>query len=379
MKWYPPAESRIPLESLFYALIFSGHDFPQKLCSYVGSSEVVLANSGRELLYLLINELHKKNYQQDEILLPGYTCYSLASSAVRAGLNIRVYDLDPRTLQPDMKSLARNISSRTLLVIHQHLFGVPVPIDETMGLAQGHGIPVVEDATQALGGTLKGKALGTLGDFGLFSFGRGKPLPLGGGGALIGKDRMVVQSLIVQKRANGYRELMMSIGTQILSNPWIYGISEMLPLGLGKTVFDPGFPSTSFPEKLQVLASITLKGLDEVNRHRREIAETYREAIREKWTVPAFLDGQAIYTRFPVLSEEGDILQNLFRKGVRRMYPKCLIDEESIKRYIFPDNSDTPGAREIARKLMTLPTHHAITKELAFQIGLEMEYGRCLK
>lgn len=135
------------------------------------------------MLYLLISELsRRRNYQQDEVLLPGYTCYSLASSVVRAGLKIRVYDLDPRTLQPDIESIVRNRSSRTLAIIHQHLFGIPMPIEGITSLAKETDITVIEDAAQALGGRLNGKALGTLGDFGLFSFGRGKPLPLGGGG-----------------------------------------------------------------------------------------------------------------------------------------------------------------------------------------------------
>ena len=183
LAWYPPAETYIPVYAILGAFLHSSGDFEKTLCNYLGVSKCVLANSGRALLYLLLEALKRKDGGiRVEVLVPGYTCYSVAASIAKAGLIIRVYDLDPATLQPDFNSLRKSTSGKTLAIIFQHLFGIPTPVDEFEEIAQKTGTPLIEDAAQALGGSIDGHLLGTIGDFGFYSFGRGKPLPIGGGG-----------------------------------------------------------------------------------------------------------------------------------------------------------------------------------------------------
>ncbi len=138
----------------------------------------------------------------------------MAASVAKAGLKIAIYDLDPRTFAPDMDSVKANFSKNTLAIISQHLLGIPTPVDELRQIAEGIGAYIVEDAAQALGGTMNGRSLGTMGDFGFFSFGRGKPLSLGGGGALIGKDADVLSGLDLKPGNKGYASLMSTAVTQ---------------------------------------------------------------------------------------------------------------------------------------------------------------------
>ena len=115
--------------------------------------------------------------------------------------------LDPATLQPDFDSLRNSISDKTLAIVFQHLFGIPTPFYEFEEIAHKTGIPLIEDAAQALGGTLNGQALGTTGDFGFYSFGRGKPLPIGRGGALVAKDADLLSGLDLKPRNNSNEKL----------------------------------------------------------------------------------------------------------------------------------------------------------------------------
>ena len=205
LAWYPPAETKVPLTAIIGAFLHSSGNFEKTLCKYLGVGHCVFANTGRTLLYLLLEALKRKDgSKRDEVLIPGYTCYSVAASIAKAGLKIKVYDLDPATLQPDFDSLRNSISDKTLTIIFQHLFGIPTPVDEFEEIAQKTGISLIEDAAQALGGSVDGHHMGTIGDFSIFSFGRGKPLPVGGGGALIGKDENVLSELDLKSKSKGY-------------------------------------------------------------------------------------------------------------------------------------------------------------------------------
>jgi dTDP-4-amino-4,6-dideoxygalactose transaminase len=431
LAWYTPAETYIPLHAILKALFNSSGNFEKTLCKYLGVEQCVLANSGRALLYLLLKTLKKKDGGiRDEVLIPGYTCYSVAASVAKAGLKIRIYDLDPATLQPDFNSLRKSTSEKTLAIIFQHLFGIPTPADEFEEISQKTGTPLIEDAAQALGGRIGSHRLGTIGDFSIFSFGRGKPLPVGGGGALIGKDVNVLSELELKLSNKGYISLISTAITQMLSSPWLYWIPEMLPLGLGETIFNPHFNVSSMQPVMQNLAENSMgtiveiplkngnlcssssrrprtlsrgrrsassgsttgppeadrglkfepdteighkvpfsKGLDDLNTHRHAIANTYEDAFDNACFIPVSEGRSPVYTRFPLMAGSRPIPKGLRRFGVRRMYPRAIADEETIKPYLANQEVSTPGASEIAQNLITLPTHKHITENLAKEIA----------
>lgn len=370
LAWYPPAEVKIPWPALCASVVSSSSDFKKHLCDYLQVKYCILGNSGRAVLYLLLESLKRKDSKaRDEVLIPGYTCYSVAASAAKAGLTIRVYDMDPQTLRPDPDSLTRSASVRTLGIIHQHLFGIPTPIDDLNKIAQDTGAYLIEDAAQGLGGQLNERPLGTLGDFGFFSFGRGKPLPLGCGGALVGTDPDILSDLNPKIASRGFTQLIMTAATRVISSPGLYRIPEMLPLGLGETIFDPRFEVSSMPLSVQELAEKSMFTLNDLNTHRRHVAHIYEKALDADFVIPVPKRSLPVYTRFPVMAGPGSIPKDLKRLGVRRMYPKAIADEETIKPYVANQPVSTPGAAHIAQNLITLPTHMGITKDLAKQIA----------
>jgi len=370
LAWYPPAETYIPVHAILDAFSHSSGNFKKTLCGYLKVNKCVFANSGRALLYLFLENLKKEDGgTRNEVLIPGYTCYSVAASIAKAGLKVKVYDLNLTTLQPDFDSLRKSTSEKTLAIIFQYLFGIPAPADEFEEIAQKTGAPLIEDAAQALGGSIHGNRLGTIGDFGFYSFGRGKPLPIGGGGALIGKDVNVLSELELKLTNKGYVSLMFTAITQVLSSPQFYWIPEMLPLGLGETIFDTDFNISAMQPVMQNLADNSIGILDDLNIHRRDIAKTYAEAFNYKCIIPIPDGGSAVYTRFPLMAGPGPIPKKLKRLGVRRMYPKAIADEKTIKPYLADQEASTPGASEIAQNLLTLPTHKGITENLAKEIA----------
>lgn len=372
--WYPPAETRIPLSALLKVFLPGSGSFQKALCEYLNVKKCVLANSGRALLYQLLEVLKENaSHSRNEVLVPGYSCYSVAAAIVKANLKIRAYDLDPKTLAPDLDSLKKNASNKTLAVLSQRLFGIPTPIEELHLVAQNVGAYHIEDAAQAFGGFLNGKALGTIGDFGLFSFGRGKPLPIGCGGALIFKDKTFPVSFKISKNGGGYAELSKILLTQVLALPMFYGIMEALPLGLGETKFDLKFNISTLPSQIDVLAEKSMSLLNEINLHRNQIAEYYAKAFNEKSTITCNKNDKAVYTRYPLMVDSKPVVKEIKRLGVRRMYPKAIIDENAIKPYLVDDQAPTPGSSEIARNLITLPTHKGISDKIAKVITQEVK------
>ena len=374
LAWYPPAETKIPLRAILSALLSKSSNFEKTLCSYLKVERCVLGNSGRSLLSSLLEILKQRDKdERNEILIPGYTCYSVAASVARAGLKIRTYDLDPLSLEPDLDSVTQAAGDKTLSIIIQHLFGIPTPVNRIEEIGRDVGAYLIEDAAQALGGAMNGRPLGTMADFGFYSFGRGKPLPLGGGGAMVGKDLETLSNLRRAGDGNGYVQLSSTLITQFMSLPFCYWIPEHLPIGLGETIFTTDFDVSRMPALMQNLAENSIANLDDLNLHRRRVAGIYNETFDDAFIFQVPDEASPIYTRFPAKAGAGPIPKDLKRLGVRRMYPKAIPDVDTIKPYLADPQSNTPGALEIARNLITLPTHMGITENLAKKIAYKVK------
>jgi len=362
---------------MVHSILPGKDDFVDVLKEFLNVEHCVLGNSGRALLCQLLMALKRKaDLKRNMVLIPGYTCYSVAASVAGAGLEIACYDLDPSTLSPDMDSVHAMAGENTLAVIGQHLFGIPTPIDELISVAHGVGASLIEDAAQGLGGIFQDKKLGTIGDFGLFSFGRGKPLPLGGGGAIVGSDE-IVQSLISGPTSSGYLDLARAASSRFLSHKRIYGVLEALPLGLGETVFDPGFLMKPMSRALQRMGACSMRALQSLNVHRRATAKIYHEILYDAGESLFRPSNGAVFTRYPIMAGINPIPKSLRRLGVRCMYPKAILDEQSIAPYRAAHNMPTPGALRISGRLITLPTHGGIDSELArtIAVGVKDSYS----
>src|SRR5699024_7006013 len=124
----------------------------------------------------------------DEVILPSYTFSSTATSAVLAGAKLVFVDIRPDTMNIDETKIEAAITDRTKVIMVVHYAGVACEMDTIMDIARRHGLKVVEDAAQGVMSRYKGKALGTIGDFGCYSFHETKNYSMGEGGALLIND-----------------------------------------------------------------------------------------------------------------------------------------------------------------------------------------------
>ena len=120
----------------------------------------------------------------DEVILPSFTFSSTANAFVLRGAKLVFVDVRPDTMNIDEHLIEAAITPRTRVIVPVHYAGVACEMDTIMDIARRHNLLVVEDAAQAVMATYKGKALGTIGDFGCFSFHETKNYSMGEGGAI---------------------------------------------------------------------------------------------------------------------------------------------------------------------------------------------------
>ncbi|MDY4524689.1 MAG: dTDP-4-amino-4,6-dideoxygalactose transaminase [Treponema sp.] len=121
----------------------------------------------------------------DEVILPSFTFSSTANAFVLAGAKLVFVDIRPDTMNIDETKIEAAVTEKTKVICPVHYAGVACEMDVIMDIAKRHNIKVVEDAAQGVMSTYKGKALGTIGDFGCYSFHETKNYSMGEGGAIV--------------------------------------------------------------------------------------------------------------------------------------------------------------------------------------------------
>lgn len=121
----------------------------------------------------------------DEVILPSFTFSSTANSFVLAGAKLVFVDIRPDTMNIDENKIEEAITDKTRVICPVHYAGVACEMDKIMEIAKKYNLMVVEDAAQGVMSTYKGRALGTIGDFGCYSFHETKNYSAGEGGAIL--------------------------------------------------------------------------------------------------------------------------------------------------------------------------------------------------
>lgn len=151
-----------------------------------GTQKALLTTSGTTALEMaaLLCDLQPG----DEVILPSYTFSSTATAFVLAKAKLVFVDIRPDTMNIDETKIEAAITDKTRVICVMHYAGVACEMDTVMEIAARYGLKVVEDAAQGVMSTYKGKALGTIGDYGCFSFHETKNYSMGEGGALLIRD-----------------------------------------------------------------------------------------------------------------------------------------------------------------------------------------------
>ncbi|MCK4822374.1 aminotransferase class V-fold PLP-dependent enzyme, partial [bacterium] len=150
--------------------------FATKIKSKFNIKHCLFISSGRTALYLLLQCLYnlRGEKNRNQVIIPSYTCFSVPGSVDKANLKVRVCDIDPHTLSYDLEKLSNFDFSNILAIVTSNLYGIPNDLPEIEKIAKKHGIYLIDDAAQSLGGKINDTYSGTFGDVGIFSLDKGK-------------------------------------------------------------------------------------------------------------------------------------------------------------------------------------------------------------
>jgi hypothetical protein len=329
------------------------------------ASDVLLTDSGTSALVVALRILAGVG---GTVALPAWACIDLTAAATFAGVRVRLYDIDPQTLSPDLDSLQRALVRGVDVVLVAHLYGYPADLAGVAALTDRYGVPLLEDAAQGAGGWYAGKPLGSFGAMSVLSFGRGKGVSGGGGGALLARspryaDAIRQAAATLGTASSGASDLA-RLGAQfVLGRPALYGLPARIPaLRLGEMVYHPAREPRRLSRGAAVVVRSALALVPAAAAGRSVVASTLQaevEQTSELEAVRSVSAGTPGYLRLPVRDPQG-VRQPAPSLGILRGYPMTLAEHEQLRSNLLADQPPCHGASELARSLFTLPTHHFV-------------------
>ncbi|MEF2920365.1 MAG: dTDP-4-amino-4,6-dideoxygalactose transaminase [Acutalibacteraceae bacterium] len=192
---------------------------------YTGTKKALLTNSGTDSLEM--SAIIANIQPGDEVIMPSYTFVSTANAFVLRGAKIVFVDIRPDTMNIDENLIEDAITPKTKAIVPVHYAGVGCEMDTIMEIANRHNLKVIEDAAQGVMAFYKGKALGSIGDCGCFSFHETKNYSMGEGGAiLINKEEDTLRGEIVREKGTNRSQFFRG---QVDKYSWMDVGSSFLP------------------------------------------------------------------------------------------------------------------------------------------------------
>ncbi len=344
------------------------------MCQRFGVSHSYLTSTGRAGMTLLLKALRRLAPERTDVIVPSYTCFSVAASIVKAGLRPRIVDISPDTLDFAPDQLAGADFSRVLAVVPTNLYGLPNDLPAIEAIAHAHGAFVIDDAAQAMGASVGNRPSGTSGDAGLFSLDKGKNVSAVDGGVIVTSDDTIadaieqeMKSLANSSFAESIAGALKALAYSVLLRPSLYWIPNGIPqLGLGRTVFTTDYPLGHPSRALMTLAIAMLDRLEPFTRARVANAATLLEGLRQTPGIRTVLPtpgSTPVYLRLPLLMTDTSArrrsLERLHAAGIGATgsYPASLADVPELTPFLASSSPRATGGRYVAERILTLPTH----------------------
>ncbi len=375
----PPAGHKIPLRLLFGRIGNRTQEncdrSIESILRYLGGRNAFYLSSGRAALWLYLKALSVLRPERKEVIVPAYTCPSVVSAVLKAGLTPVLCDNNLDDFGYEIRELENKLGKKTLAAIAVHLYGVPARVDAIQELCRSNGAALVEDAAQAFGNSFldaQDVKLGLKGDAGFYSFGRGKPVSILHGGLLVvtsdevcHEARKIMQGL---KTDNASVQYCLALSTYALfSNPNLYWIPQMIPfLNLGGTVFEPEFETSKGLSVAASFLEILLDGLEKDKEIRGMNAKWYSDNLSQACFRHLGLQGEYPYLRYPLIIDDRDLRVCILEKlvaagtGATGSYPTPLNQLPKL-REVLADDTEYKCAIKIAESIVTLPVHSGVS------------------
>lgn len=343
------------------------------LADFFSRRPVALYASGTASLSRAIAECAARHPSPSpEVILPAYGCPDLVAACVHASVRPRLVDVAQSGWKFDSDSLNRSISSATVAVVAVDLLGVGDDAEALRRICDAHRISLIQDSAQCL----PREPREWLGDYVILSFGRGKPLNLLHGGALIGPRESAngpppaPSRFPPQARLRATR--MAALAFNVLTRPLAYGIASRLPgTGLGQVIYKPLVEAAPLPESAWRQLDAAFASYRQQPSYGRKIWQPAVEEWRQIGIEP--LEGPASTSsaeplRLALLAPDRaarDGLVGCFdRRGLGASpFYGLPIDRLSGIPDVVAGQGPFPNASRLADRLFTLPTHRLVTAE----------------
>jgi dTDP-4-amino-4,6-dideoxygalactose transaminase len=315
--------------------------FEAEVADFCGAKYAVGVSSGTDALLAAL--MAAGVGPEDEVVTSSFSFFATAGVIARLGARPVFVDIDARSFNLDAEEAAAKITSRTKAIMPVHLFGQCDNMDPILDVADKRGIAIIEDAAQAIGARDSlGRAAGTLGSMGCFSFFPSKNLgAFGDGGMVVTNDPSLAETVRVLR---------------------VHG---------GKPKYYHRIVGGNFRlDALQAaILRVKLKYLPAWTEARRRNAQRYRQLIEEarlfEWIVPPLDSAGHIYNQFVIRCAQRDRLQAFLReRGVETeiYYPVPLHLQECFSELGYR-NGNFPDAEAAAREALALPVYPELTEE----------------
>jgi len=330
------------LESQHFILGPEVEAFEREVASITGCTHAISCASGSDALILALLALDIG--RADEVITTPFTFVASAGSIARVGAKPVFVDIDPRTFNIDPEAIEKAITPRTKAIMPVHLFGLSSEMNAIHRVASAHRIPVVEDAAQAIGARYEGRAVGSLGVLGCFSFFPSKNLGGAGDGGLVATTDERLADKLRLLRVHGARR------------KYEYDV-----LGMNSRL--DALQAAILRVKLRYLDKWALARRNNAARYRDLFREFHLESMVTSTASPARLSH--VYNQFTIRVKERDELrEHLQRRGMPTeiYYPKPLHLQKAFA-YLGHKPGNFPASEAASLEVLSLPIYPELTEE----------------
>lgn len=290
----------------------------------------------------------------DEVILPSYTFVSTANAFVLRGAKPVFVDIRPDTLNIDETKIEAAITQRTKVICPVHYAGVACEMDSIMAIARKHRLMVVEDAAQGVNAFYKGRALGSIGHLGTYSFHETKNYVCGEGGALcINDERFFERSEIIREKGTNRSQFIRGV---VDKYTWVDTGSSFLPSEIA-CAFLAG----------------QLENLEPINDQRRRVFETYNRELstlfeQGKLRGPRIpTDCKPNYHMYYILLESQPVrdalMQHLRSQGILAVFHYIPLHRSPFATTLGSNHFHLPYTDDLSGRLLRLPLYASLTDD----------------
>lgn len=350
----------------------------ERIRAWSGGRRVRFLGSGTQALAVaLLAASQSRSSDRPEAIIPAYGCPDLVAACEFAGVRAVLVDTACERWGYDLAGLKAACGSRTVAVVAVNLCGTGDQVGAVREIAHAHGVPVIQDSAQYLPTAPQPSWYG---DYVVLSFGRGKPMNLLGGGALLLPENSELPEAAVVPHTRSVRDRVLQaaktsgaarLAFNSITHPWLYGFAAALPgLGLGQTRYSPltrieqddGLLARRFAAELPAFQSHSGYSLA---LWRECLSEWQRLGVTELRAADSEGEAPGPKLRLPLLAPDRErrdrIVQRLDRAGLGAspFYAVALNRVAGVPSYIA-DTGPFPNADDLSGRLFTLPTHSAV-------------------